>query len=429
MRLVGRAVAGLQRSQLSVQALTRLCSVVVFLLASWTDTGHLPLVALQGALFAIPYTLLEALIGRPLSAGLVPAAWNVDAWARKAAAATVVPVAAVGYLSASVALPHSSQPDRLLMIAPVLLQLPLEAVFWAWTRTRSRQAANLVPQLTAAGTLLAGAAFAVLHVRMDVAFLPAQVAVLCWALARRPARSTGDARPVLSTGDARPVLSTGDARPALRPSLAVGSAYCLAAAIDLCYAVALPSVAGAVVGQSAIVVVRAMELAFGPFHVALAAATREDVVAGRGSRLLNATRALTVAALLVVSVLVLGSAWVRHLLAADLGRLGVAVVALYCGYKALAMVSTWLSVRHMIWAAPRRFLVSAVGSRVVAFGGLALSVLWARHVSELFLLLLLGEALVVCWYAVRIRNTPAVPATVAPYPLSDGVADRIGTTR
>jgi len=396
MRLVGRAIRGLQRSQLSVQALTRLCSVVVFLLASWTDTRHLPLVALQGALFAIPYTLLEALIGRPLSADLVPAGWNVDAWARRAAVATVVPVAAIGYLSASVALPYSGQADRLLMIAPVLLQLPLEAVFWAWTRTRSRHLANLVPQLTAAGTLLGGAAFAALDVRMDVAFLPAQVAVLCWALTRRPAPSTGSVRPTL------------------RRSLAVGSTYCLAAAIDLSYAVALPSVAGAVVGQSAIVVVRAMELAFGPFHVALGAATREDIVAGRRSRLLNGTRVLTVATLVVVSVLVVGSAWVRNLLAADLGRLGVAVVALYCAYKALVMASTWLSVRHMIWAAPRRFLVSAVGSRVVAFGGLAVSVLWATRVSDLFVQLLFGEALVVCWYAVRIRNTPRTTAGVAP---------------
>ena len=399
MRLVARGLAGLQRSQLSVQALTRLCSVVVFLLASWTDPRHLALVALQGALFAIPYTLLEALIGRPLSADLVPADWNVDAWARRAAAATVVPVGAIGYLSASIALPHSSQSDRLLMIAPVLLQLPLEAVFWAWTRTRSRQAANLVPQLTAAGTLLGGAVFAALDVRMDLAFLPAQVAVLCWALARRSPRSAGR-------------------RPTVAQSLRVGSAYCLAAAIDLCYAVALPSVAGAVVGQSAIVVVRAMELAFGPFHVALSAATREDIVAGRRSRLWNATRALTVAALLVVSVLVLGSPWLRHLLAADLGRLAAGVVALYCGYKALLMASTWLAVRHMIWATPRRFLASAVGSRVVAFGGLAVSVLWARRVSELFLQLLLGEALVVCWYAVRIRNTPrpGVPAEPAPEP-------------
>jgi hypothetical protein len=68
MRLVKR----LQRSQLSVQALSRLSSVCIFLLASWTDTHHLPLVALQGALLAIPYTLIEALVGRPLSAGLVP---------------------------------------------------------------------------------------------------------------------------------------------------------------------------------------------------------------------------------------------------------------------------------------------------------------------------------------------------------------------
>ena len=205
-------------------------------------------------------------------------------------------------------------------------------------------------------------------------------------------------------------------------SLRVGSAYCLAAAIDLCYAVALPSVAGAVVGQSAIVVVRAMELAFGPFHVALSAATREDIVAGRRSRRWNATRALTVAALLVVSALVLASPWLRHLLAADLGRLAAGVVALYCGYKALLMASTWLAVRHMIWATPRRFLASAVGSRVVAFGGLAVSVLWARRVSELFLQLLLGEALVVCWYAVRIRNTPrsgvpAEPARSEPAPV------------
>ncbi|MFD0525289.1 hypothetical protein [Paractinoplanes durhamensis] len=62
----------LQGSQLSVQALSRLSSVILFLLASWADGTRLPLVALQGALLALPFTLMESLVGRPVSAGLLP---------------------------------------------------------------------------------------------------------------------------------------------------------------------------------------------------------------------------------------------------------------------------------------------------------------------------------------------------------------------
>ncbi|GIH14090.1 hypothetical protein [Rugosimonospora africana] len=394
-RFLARTAGHLQRSQLSVQAVSRLSSVVVFLLASWTDGRHLALVALQGALFAIPYTLIEALVGRPLSAGLVPAEWNVDRWARRAGTAAILPVAVVAYLSAAVALPHTGPVSRLLMITPVLVQLPLEAAFWSLARTRSREYANLVPQLVSAGTVLAGAAFAVLHVRIDLAALPAQVIVLGWVLLRKPSPAAGQVRP-----------------PIWR-SVRIGAAYCLAAGVDLVYTVALPSVAGRLVGPQAIVVLRAMELAFGPFNVALAATVREDIVGGRSSRLRTGTRALTVVLLVGVSAVVLGSRWVRHLLADDLATVGLGAVAAYCGYKAVTTVSTWLSVRHMIWAAPRRFLVSAIGSRVLALAGIAASVAFVRHTAGLFIQLMIAEVLVVMWYCLRMRSAPTDVSTAA----------------
>ncbi|WP_327005029.1 hypothetical protein OHA72_60210 [Dactylosporangium sp. NBC_01737] len=388
MRFARRTVAALQRSQLSVQALTRLSSVVIFLLASWTDQSHLALVALQGTLLAIPYTLIEALVGRPLSAGLVPAGWDLERWARRAAVVTIVPVGAVAYLSALIALPDVTPWSRLAMIAPVLLQLPLEAAFWSTARTRSRQLANLVPQLTAAGTLVAGAVLALTHQRLDVAAVPAQLLVLGWVWLRRGGSPGRTVRP--------PYLA----------SVRVGSTYCLAAGVDLSYSVALPSVAGRIVGVDAIVVLRAMELAFGPFHVALSASTREDIVGGSASRFLTGTRMFTGVLLVAVSAAVLGSSWVRGVLADELTRVAVGVIALFCVYKAMLAVSTWLSVRHMIRAAPRRFLVSAVGSRVVAFGGLAVSIAVVHRVSGLFLQLAATEAAVVVWYALRARGTP-----------------------
>ncbi|WP_446218777.1 hypothetical protein [Micromonospora sp. IBHARD004] len=397
-RLLG-AGRRLQGSQLSVQALARLCSVAVFLLASWADTERLALVALQGTLLALPYTLMESLVGRPLSAGLVPAGWSVDAWARRVAAAAMLPVGVIGFLSASVALPETGIADRLFMVAPVVLQLPLEAFFWSTARTRSPRRANLIPQLVAVGTVLTGVAFVATGVRVDVAAVPAQLAVLGWVLLRV----------AVPPGPDR-------VRPGVLASVRVGSVYCVAAAVDLAYSVALPSIAGAVAGQAAVVVLRALDLAFGPFHVALSASNREDIMAGRASRWRTGTRALTVVTLLGVSAVVLGSARVRELLAADLATVGTAVVALYCGYKACLAVATWLATRHMIWAPPRRFLVSAIGSRVIAFAGLAVSALLAGQVGGLVLQLLISEAVVVCWFVTRIRltRTPdAGPPTAA----------------
>src|SRR5262249_61911287 len=55
----GPMITRLRDSQLPVQALARLSSVVVFLVASRTDHVHLALVALQGLLVAIPYTLVH----------------------------------------------------------------------------------------------------------------------------------------------------------------------------------------------------------------------------------------------------------------------------------------------------------------------------------------------------------------------------------
>ncbi len=363
----------LQRAQLSVQALSRLSSVVVFLLASWTDSRHLPLVALQGVLFAIPYTLVESLVGRPLSADLVPGQWSVECWARRAALVTVAPVGLVCFLSATLALPGVRPVDRLLMSLPILVQLPLEAAFWAAARTRPRWRANLIPQLTAVGTVGAAALFAAFDVRLDLASLPAQVAVLGWVLVQRGAGE----------------------RPGLLASVRVGAAYALAAGLDLAYAVALPSVAGRLVGVDALVVLRALELAFGPYHVALAATVREDIVAGRRSRLLTGTRVLTVVLLLVVGVVLLASGWVRGLLAEELSAVGLGAVALYWGYKAVVACSTWASIRHMIWAPQGRFLASAIGSRVLAFAGMAVGLLWVRHLTGLFTQLLVVEVAVV----------------------------------
>ena len=379
----------LQESQLSVQALSRLANVCVFLLASWADTGHVALVAFQGALLAIPYTLIESLVGRPQSAGVVPGRWNIESWATRAALVVTLPVAAVGFLAVSVALPATGIADRLFVIAPVLLQLPLEALFWAMAKTRTRRRANLVPQLVAVGTLLTAAAFAATDIRLDVAAVPAQVAVLIWALGTR-----------------LPVAA-GEIRPGLGASVRIGAAYCVAAAVDLGYAVALPSIAGVLAGPAAIVVLRAMDLAFGPFHVALSATTREDIVAGRGSRFRTGARGLTVALLVVISLVVTASPEVRRLLSADLAAASLTAVGLYCAYKGGLMVSTWLATRHMIRAAPRTFLISAIGSRTVAFASLAVAVLWVGSAEDLFLQLAVCEVVVVLWFAVRIRTTPA----------------------
>ena len=172
---------------------------------------------------------------------------------------------------------------------------------------------------------------------------------------------------------------------------------------------ALPSVAGALAGPGAVVVLRALELAFGPFHVLLSATTREDVVLGRDSRWVNPVRLLTVAGWAAVSIAVTASPWVRGLLAADLRTLGLAAVAAFCAYKGLLMFSTWMSVRHMIWAAPRRYLVSGLGSRVIALGALAASVVWVDRVPELLVSLLICEALVVAWFGWRIAATTSSP--------------------
>ena len=388
----------LQESQLSVQALARLSSVCVFLLASWADTQHLALVAFQGVLLAIPFTMVEALVGRPLSAGVVPPSWHLESWAARAAAVVTVPVGVVGFVAVSVALPETGIVDRLLVISPVLLQLPLEASFWVQARTRTRRRANAVPQLVAAGTMLTAGAFAVTGMRLDVSSVPIQVLVLGWVVATR--------------------LRAGPEQVRASPLRAVriGAAYCTAAAIDLGYAVALPSFAGALAGPAAIVVLRAMDLAFGPFHVALSATTREDVVGGRASRFRTAPRVLTVVLLVSISAALLAAPWTRALLSADLARVSLAAVTLYCVYKAALMVSTWLSVRHMIRAAPRRFLVSAIGSRAVAFGSLGLAVLWVRSVEDLFLQLTAAELAVVAWYSLRSRapagGAPPVVAAV-----------------
>ncbi|MFC7528588.1 hypothetical protein, partial [Actinoplanes sp. GCM10030250] len=382
----------LQGSQLSVQGLSRLASVVLFLLASWADTEHLPLVALQGILLALPFALMESLIGRPISAGLLPAHWDVESWARRASAATILPVALIAWLSTTVALPEASWDDRLLMLTPVLLQLPLEAMFWAQARTRSTARANLIPQIAAVSTMLAGAAFALTGVRVDIAAVPGQLALLIWLLLlqRRP-------------------LPPGVIRPGYAASLKIGATYFVTASADLAYSVALPSVAGALAGPPAVVVLRALELAFGPFHVLLSATTREDVVLGRRSRWINPVRLLTVAAWAVVSLIVTLSPWVRGLLATDLRALPVTAVAVFCAYKGLLMFATWMSVRHMIWAPPRRYLISGLGSRVIALTTLALALLWVSGVPHFLLSLLLSELLVVLWFTHRLLQTTPSP--------------------
>ncbi|MFV2016918.1 hypothetical protein [Micromonospora sp. LOL_023] len=393
----------LQQSQLSVQAATRLTSIGVFLLASWADNGHLALVAFQGALLAIPYTLIEALVGRPQSAGIVPSEWDRQAWATRTAAVVTLPVAAIGFAAVSVALPYTGVVDRLLVVLPVLLQLPIEALFWSLAAVGGRRRANLVPQLVATGTLATAVVFVVVGVRLEIAAVPSQLAVLTWVLVTR-VRLVGQTRPGPLAG--------------VRP----GATYCLAAAVDLGYVIALPAVAAVVAGPAAIVLLRAMDLAFGPFHVALAATTREDLVAGRGSRFRTGTRLLTMALLVGISGVLLASAPVRGLLAEALATAALATVALYCAHKATVMVSTWLSVRHLVRAAPSTYLVSAVGSRTIAFVGLAVALLGVRTVGGLFVLLALGESLVAAWFTVRLLVTavppppPVVPAPAAPAP-------------
>jgi hypothetical protein len=375
-------VRKLQESQLSVQALTRLASVGVFLLASWADGRHVALIAFQGALLAIPYTLIEALVGRPQSAGVVPREWDPEAWALRAAAVVALPVAAVAYGSMAIALPQTSVVDRLLVIVPVLLQLPIEALFWSMATHRTRRQANAVPQLVAVGTLVTATAFALAGARLESAAVPVQLVILCWALSARR-RGT---------------------RPGLIAAIRPGASYCVAAGVDLAYVIALPAVAGALAGPAAIVVLRAMDLAFGPFHVALAATTREDIVAGPDARFRTKLRALTVVLWAGSTAVVLASPWVRGLLADELKVASLTAVALYCAYKGAVMVSTWLSIRHMIRAAPGTYLVSSIGSRVIAFAGLALALLWVTVAEDLFLGLAIAEVLVVAWFATRMRS-------------------------
>jgi hypothetical protein len=395
-RAILSAVRSLQGSQLSVQALSRFASIAIFLLARWADGERLPLVALQGALLAIPFALMESLVGRPISAGLVPAAWDIESWARRAAAVVIAPVALIAAVSAATALPHVTWTDRLVMITPVLLQLPLEAMFWARAQTRSTSRANLIPQLVAVGTIVCGGAFALAGIRLDIAAAPGQIAVLAWVLLSRPP------------------LAPGTVRPGYLASVKVGTAYLVTGIVDLSYSVALPSVAGALAGPAAVVVLRAMELAFGPFHVLLSATTREDVVLGRRTRWINPTRVLTVAGWAAVSVVVLFVPWARLVVAAELEHLGLLALVAYCGYKGLMMFSTWLSIRQMIWAQPRRYLVSGIGSRVIALGGLAVSVAWVHATTQLFVQLLICEALVVAWFAYRIARTPVTAGTASP---------------
>jgi hypothetical protein len=57
----------------------------------------------------------------------------------------------------------------------------------------------------------------------------------------------------------------------------------------------------------------------------------------------------------------------------------------------------------MIQAGSRRFLASAVGSRLIAFGGLAVAIAWVDSAPELFLQLLICEVIVVAWYSLRMR--------------------------
>jgi hypothetical protein len=104
---------------------------------------------------------------------------------------------------------------------------------------------------------------------------------------------------------------------------------------------------------------------------------------------------------------------------------GLGAVALYCGYKAVATVSTWMSIRHMIWAAPRRYLVSAIGSRLLAFAGLAVSFAWVANTGQLFTQLLVAEAFVVVWFGFRMRSTPVDLPVVAGAPASVPVSDRL----
>jgi len=77
----------------------------------------------------------------------------------------------------------------------------------------------------------------------------------------------------------------------------------------------------------------------------------------------------------------------------------------------------------MIWASPRRFLVSAIGSRLLTFAGLAVSLAWVSHTGQLFAQVLVAEAFVVVWYWYRMRSTPVdlpvVSDAPAPVPVSD----------
>src|SRR5262249_51444744 len=114
--------------------------------------------------------------------------------------------------------------------------------------------------------------------------------------------------------------------------------------------------------------------------------------------------ALTVVLLVAVTAVILGSGRLRSLVAAELAAAGLAPLSVYCGYKAVTALSSWMSVRHMIWAPPGRYLVSAIGSRALAVAGVAGSLLWAGHLTGLCAQMLGAEVVVVVWYYARMRG-------------------------
>ncbi|WP_229074099.1 hypothetical protein [Actinoplanes sp. DH11] len=374
----------LQRSQISVQALTRLSSVAVFLIASWSGHSDLVLVALQGTLLAIPYVLQEALLGRPIARGVVPPDWDPRAWATRTALATTLIIAPVVVFVPLIAVPGGGGWAWAATAVPVLLQVWIENRYWLLNRIRSVAAGNLVPQLTAMGTVISAVLLAATGRSVLVAAVPAQLLVLAWAArqCRRGAVSSG-------------------IRPALWSSLRPGMSYGFASAVGLMFSVALPTLAGICVGGTAIVVIRALELVFGPFHLLLNASVREDLLRGRISPLFSLPKLLTIGSLLVTAVALAGSSAIRRLVSEDLAATAALTVLVYCAYKLFVLVNTWQGTRHMLNASPARFMVTNLTASAIALFTIAIGAVWIRDL-QLYLLLLCGsEMLLITWYALR----------------------------
>ncbi|MET0414525.1 MAG: hypothetical protein ABW022_00700 [Actinoplanes sp.] len=407
MRLVS-AARRLQATQISVQAVTRLSSVYLFLAASWSGHSNLALVAIQGTLLAIPYALQESLVGRPLARGVVPGQWNRTAWMARTTLTATLLITPVVLVVPAVTVPRAGWQLWLLAAVPVLLQMPVEGLYWLLGKQHRSGCGNLVHQCAAAGTIACATVLALSGHSVLLAAVPAQLLVIGWALGH------------LRSGDRAGGNRAGGVRPGYLAALRPGSSYSLAAVVSLAFGVALPTLAGVYVGEAAVVVIRALDLAFGPFHLLLNASVREDLMRGRRTPLTDPAKLLAAGALAATGVALIAAAPLRQLISADLAAAGGLTVAVYTGYKLFFMINTWQASRHMLRTTPRRFMTTGIVASCLALVTVAAGGLLAGGLRSYLLVLCGSELLLIAWYAARSaadnERRIAAPAAAVPVP-------------